>query len=487
MFKLSDTQRQRIDKIYAYLYKLTYILFLYGGGVIMALYSRHGYFDMMESKASLFNMMMLFLLPLFTVLIVLKIILGKNRKTLFTVFLTVFLLTALISTVLSFSAANAFDGKQGWYVGSYAMLCLVFAVLSMKDDKTIDPKMYIPLFVVFFFESIVVIFDVMDIHILPFKKEMNDSHFFFNGTIGNNNWCVGYFSLFVPFLFYLYLSCKERYKAILFMMLGVTGLLASILNWADSICLSYMFASFVLIPYVLTDLIRIRRFVLFLAVFFISVALISSNETFMTYTLYYDSIFIVLFEHKTFLCLISGLCLLFYVLSLKTKDDTYKKYSRYLICIVSVFYIVMMILAVGKTLSLDADIDSRRFELWGLSLEKFASFSLKDKLFGVGPELVRNLYARLYSKYGTVYTVSHSEIVQSLLTLGIGGASMWMLCWFELIRMCIQRVKNNEIFIGILMSLLGYLGQSFFNSATLLNLCILSILVIAALQNRDFS
>ena len=42
------------------------------------------------------NVLALFLLPLFTVLIVLKIILGKNRKTLFTVFLTVFLLTVLV-------------------------------------------------------------------------------------------------------------------------------------------------------------------------------------------------------------------------------------------------------------------------------------------------------------------------------------------------------------------------------------------------------
>ena len=85
------------------------------------------------------------------------------------------------------------------------------------------------------------------------------------------------------------------------------------------------------------------------------------------------------------------------------------------------------------------DFGNGRIPLWELSLKTYINrFPLKMKLFGIGPELLNNIYAVLTDETKAAYICSHSEPIQMLLTMGLLGFISWAMAWIFLIKRCFE-------------------------------------------------
>ncbi len=279
-----------VYQAYAFLYRAVFLFFVYGTGVVLPLYFRNGYYDMMEAKADLFFLMMKILLPFAVILLFLKIRLKKDHFSLFEKSLLLFLISVSISTLFSVSPENAFSGSQGWHVGYFSMICLIVVLLALKDETTFkNDLVYIPLLMVYGFETVMTFLDARGSDLLSLKAGLPQHyHYSYFATLGNSNWHVAYLSLFVPILVCLYLSSKKMIWTILSFLLNMSGLIASLLIGADGIFISILFSVILMMMFVLDNTDRIKRFLLLLSCFLIVCAAIGSSERFVVFFDYYE-------------------------------------------------------------------------------------------------------------------------------------------------------------------------------------------------------
>lgn len=475
-----------MKKVLSKFANITIVLFAYAFGIVLTFYVNNGYFDIMRAKAGLFFNLVKIFFPFILITLMTKLIINRKqiKPSFFDLSLLLFLCTSFISTVNAFSLNDALTGMQGWYVGFITISFLILSVLTFNNECINNAYFFVPLLVAAVLEYILIICDGMDLDILGFKRNLPEtSNFIYFGTIGNCNWVVGFFALSVPFFINKYLLESKRWKYIVYLICCVLGIVSSVINGADGIYISYFMVMFFLIPVAFDSLKRIRKLsVLFFIVSFILI-MINYDENFYSFLIYFNSIGKKLID-PSFMIIILIFSIVLFGISISFKENKYQKNKKRIIKIVysiTLLFLVSGFIRISKTQS---DFDSNRFALWEYSLNAFKKYPIFMKLFGVGPELLRNVYASFSVDYGVIYNSSHSEPIQTIMTMGIFGLLSWTLCWISLF-ISYFKSKGNIVKDGIFVSLFAYFAQSFVNSATILNLCIVSISIIYLFRNED--
>ena len=478
MAKKNLKENNLSDKIYKIIHASSFLFFLYAAGVILPLYYRNAYYDIMDVKAELFFILMKILLPFLIAVIILKICRKKRHIDFLACSILYLLTSSFVSAFFSYSKADAFSGRQGWYVGYFTILCLSLMILTFKDeDRPLCSYVNYPLYLVCLFEFLLTISDAMDLDLLSMRENLDiTSHFAYFGTIGNSNWYVGYLSLFVPLFLSRYLSSEKKTDTVFFFLTSLTGLISSILIGADGIYLSMGIAALILAMQTLDGIESLKRTSFLFLVFSLVMFFIRHSALFASFFTFYDSIGLLLFDSRV-LIITAVLSVMLFSVSLFADKEKYLNRKKYIVISVMLILLICAVFVLSEMISFRGDsLDNYRFELWRISLKQFDRFDLFHKLFGLGPELLRNVYASMYSKYGIVYTVSHSESIQVLLTMGLSGLLAWSFCWISLLYMFARdKACFNKEITGFYAGLFAYFAQSFVNSATIPNLCILAL------------
>jgi hypothetical protein len=112
---------------------------------------------------------------------------------------------------------------------------------------------------------------------------------------------------------------------------------------------------------------------------------------------------------------------------------------------------------------------TNRGRTWIASVGLYSDFSWKEKLLGVGPELLGGYYQALSTHFSRPILSAHSEPLQILLTMGgvglIARASIWCCIFARYFRLRLWR--RDEI--AFFLPLAAYWGQSLVNSPQPLN------------------
>ena len=468
---------QKTDEL---LTKTLFFVYVFAMGVVLPLHYRNGYSDLMEAKADLFVSMMKWIFPFMAILFAIRIIRRRIKITFINSILLAFLLSVSVSTVFSFSPHDAISGRQGWYVGFYAILCFLLALFLFKDEDVTENKIiYVPLIPVYLLQLILTFADAMGYDLLSIRENLPDyyrlTHF---ATIGNSNWYVGYLSLFVPFFTALYLFSKEKILTAVCLLLSVNGFIASILIGADAMLVVLLCTVAFLFPFILDSIVRLRRFLVFVLSFLLCVLIIDISGQFANFLWLYRGIGKLFFEYPAINACIAIMSALLLIFLFKLDESTYQEKKKVIKLTVSIALLLIILFLGFKFIDKAGNYDSNRIALWELSFDKYSQFGLYHKMFGLGPELLRNLYSSMFETFGTVYTVSHSEPIQILLSMGAFGSVFWFLCWAYVIWVFFQRsIYRDHLSSALFVSLLSYLIQSFFNSATIPNLGILIIVL----------
>lgn len=481
-YKNSKSNYDFFDRISLF----SYYLFLFLYCFVLTVYMHDGYFDLMSAKSDCFSLISRIMLPIALFIVLYK--LTKRIKIIYgylDIFIILLGISYLISTFFSYAPVYAFSGQQGWYVGSFSVIVLILIYFALKNIKISDYYIYYPLVFLAIFEFMCTVIDSFGhqgkIDILNLRADLHGSVFYnFWGTIGNSNWYIGYLSLLVPLFICLYLDHKQTFEKVLFFIASYLGLLASVFNGTDSVFLAYGLCSFFLVRFVLMDIIRFRRFSYLLSVFSASLLFIRCSALCKDRLDSYNGLIRYIFDLR-FLIIFLFLSVVMAVWSRKTRTEMFYMINHKIIAGTEILLGITIAVTVFYFISLVRNgYTDERLSLWTLSLKTFADrYSLKMKIFGIGPELLINVYAPMNQGGGIVYNSSHSELIQVLMTTGLFGLFVWSLCWFSVFALYLRKRKTqNPALAGVFCSLAAYFGQSLINSATLLNVTILTFVMI---------
>lgn len=76
---------------------------------------------------------------------------------------------------------------------------------------------------------------------------------------------------------------------------------------------------------------------------------------------------------------------------------------------------------------------------WRVGWEQFLQFPLRNKLVGVGPEMLVTVYAKMRAATGRNVVSAHCEPLQVLLTQGIVGLCIYLAYWGYLLKLFFAR------------------------------------------------
>lgn len=439
---------------------------------------------MLENKADIHGKLYLLLLVLFFLITIYKVSSNSfcKPKTALEYSLLFLLGSCLASTLLSPSPKLSFDGSQGFEVGFFVIMCQIITIFILKDIN-IDKRISVVIKIVIVLILSLTIFDTMEIDILSLHKDVpyQNSYHRYISTIGNVDWAVGLFSLVFPYFIVSFIKKKTLFS----LAICILSIFNVIVMDADGIILALGFSFLFIIPLVIDNQKNLKRFVLLLCILFIEIVLVVFLPCFNGYYQLVGGYSSYIYDYRFLIAILFLASILFFISNYFAEDE-YTKIKKGLIKITYVFIVMAIILiTIFVIKNSDSNFGTGRIIIWKESFRRFKDFNTIQKIFGLGPEYVVNVYSRLSTMEGAIYNTSHSEPIQMLLSTGIVGLCAWICCWISIFVMFIKnKTMSNLSKIGIYMSLFAYFAQSMVNSATVPNVCVLSLFAIMALNNK---
>ena len=139
--------------------------------------------------------------------------------------------------------------------------------------------------------------------------------------------------------------------------------------------------------------------------------------------------------------------------------------GKYLLIVIEAGILVMIVLySVHTAAHFNDKWGTWRGSIWRVSWEQFLKFPLRNKIIGIGPEMLNTVYGELKSTFGMKVVSSHCEPLQVLLTQGIIGFGLYLTYWGYLVKIFFTKrlwKKNTAVFF---FPLAAYWGQYVFCS-----------------------
>lgn len=393
-------------------------------------------------------------------------------------------LSCIISTAFSKYPIDAISGTQGRNNG-LLLMCVYFGVYIIISRLYIHKNYLLPLFGIT--ALIVFVLCILNFYYIDplgmFSGYDKQVKLDFTSTIGNKNLMASFCCIAVPIFLMLYMHLENSLK---YLYLICAGVGFSALICANSECgfLGLIPTLGIILIYASRDYKKLFGFFSGLAVMLICGKLLmifdlftAKNKVFGTIQSFFINNNVLYFS--IVFCI--GLSVFFFY---KINKDTPKALFYVLLigfisCIVAVVGLIIYFTFIDTETKLGAVTSYFRFsEKWGThrgymwikSFEIFADSSIKDKLFGCGPDTFFSAFApyftELNARYGDSSTNSaHNELLNYLVTIGLAGVASYLTLAISVIVRAFKNAKNNYLAVVFASAIICYLFQSLVNIA----------------------
>lgn len=472
---------------------------------IYPFYMKNGYYDVGGYKFNfyLYSSLGAVLLLLLTGFI--ELIKSFSKTSITDVFLLLFLISTFISYLLSDYRTFAFLGADEWYLGLIFILLIsmTYILLSRLWDFEI-----IIIYVGLLAAAIVFIIGLLDrfsiyLIYIPQRNPV------FISTMGNINWFMGYYSVFVPLgvgLFAFELNKERADNKIRFYGLGMFTLISFCTGFAqgsESVFLVFWALFNVLIYLTYKEFIAVRNVIWILLLWSMSSQIVRFLKNILYYNYDADGLCGV-FTTTNYLLIISILLIIALYLSTKNNLKINKKVFIGIILFQAIIIILWLILGIIKTntdlikgfnyslLYFNENFGNFRGEIFKVSIKAFEKMPLKNKIFGVGPDCYKNWVYSINSLSNELRNLwpndtlvnAHNEALTMLINEGIIGTFLYFSFFISFI---IKNFKNskNPIILCISLATTCYLVHNIVSFMQVLNTPFIFILMGMA-KSLDF-
>lgn len=396
-----------------------------------------------------------------------------------------FAVTVLLSSLLSQNVGAAFWGNMGWSVGAATMLSLTAAyfILSRCYAGTMNAWFFVlvtnmVLFLLTILHSMGI--DISGLHAAIVPKQ----YYLYVSTIGNVNWLSGYLCLILPVFFVFFMMSTQRTSILLYGAALTLGIMNMLLCLSESIFVGIWVCAFFALPFVLKESERIRRLGALLLSFGLCSLFIGLFPAFAGKIERSHGLFSIILDWKAALIICILGCLCCFPLPTLWKKFPPKTVQRIIVvCEIAMVLSLMMLIFIFLN-SYDSNWGNNRGRIWNVSIDLFRDFGFKDKLIGVGPELLGQCYNGLTS-HSLIVLTAHNEWLQWLLTTGILGGMLWAASFLWLIISYLRSHCWEHEEIAFFLPLMAYLGQAMLNSPNAMNISLFYLFL--ALYRKNLS
>lgn len=433
---------------------------------ILPLYMEQGYYKLGEAK----GIMYMLIGGAFILASSFLVGLTKKSEGVHDILLRALLLTNLVTLLFSCDIKTSFLGLEGWRVGFLTTAIMILDCYFLAKGLYVDEYVLAAVFITPFL--IFVIGGLGRFGIYPIEIYGSDSSFL--ATIGNINWYVGFLSIFVPAgvgLTYLQKPGSKSFFAC--GLYTVAGLIALLLQGADSGLLVILGAYGLLLFLSLSDRASFHRFLAQVLIFGLSAEIVNLMMLFNPGAYNYEENVLIALCSNHIGLVIVALSFFLYRLSAFLDETGFlwkKTLYRKVYCglIITIVAIIAVITAIGK---IPYNFGNGRVFIWQISLDMFLNLSSWQKIFGVGQDCY---YSYAYHNpmwadsllnvlEGDRLTNAHCELLTILVERGIVGATLY----YGFIVYSLKRIiKKERAAIICSLPIISYLLNSLVSFST---------------------
>ena len=488
---------------------LSKLSYLYVGIMvgIFPLFYRNNYIDIRRAKQWLFDISSISFIIISLILIIIEYIeyrnSAKKKKNAYAIiwnseniFMSIFIIAIIMSTLLSDYSKEAWDGSTGRGMGAKTiLLCVCTCIIIGKYLKVSMGIVYIFIAsnTLIFLIGIMNFFGLDILHMYDNLAE--HQHNYFLTTIGNINVNSGYICLILPIAMTLYYLCEKNKFKILYVIFLIIGFFYGYItvseSWLLGIGASYLF----LMIYSIRDYKHIKRWWELVGIFYCA-SLLMKISVLIANVLDVDTAMLNTFNNlKIQNLMIDGRVLFFVGVLLlvsflfknriknisTTQYVTWRKYSS---VVLMLFFVVIIVLFIVSTVSnihwikqlewmnifrIDDSFGSNRGYIWKRTLISFWDLSFGQKVFGYGLGCFKQFIEAGYGleikvKYGASFIDAHNELLQFAVTTGLLGVIGYFGMLVSKMINSIKKSADKPILIVGAMVIISWIAQGMVNN-----------------------
>lgn len=396
-----------------------------------------------------------------------------------------FLLSCMLSTLFSHYYVDALLGTAGRNNGLILMAIYVGVYFTVSRCERFLPAVFAVLGVASAFVGLVAVMNYFYYDPLKMLKRLTalDQQRFIS-TIGNKNFLASYFCITLPVLCILSVQGKQtwlRWCSLLCAGLSASGMAASD---SDSALLGMAAFLAVYLIWYSRSLLKMKRFALSLTGMLLSVKCMGWLGGVNKGTGGIQSAIIFSRWSTGVLFLLAlGTVVLYIVHGCDKRQQIPKPVRPVLVGIFGGGVLAVLILMLYFTfinpevplsdrwsvLRINEDWGTHRGLMWLRSMDIYGHFSLREKLFGSGPDTFyyafKPYFSQLY-QYGEGSTnAAHNEYIHYHITIGLVGVSCYLTAIISAIVRCVKRPVKDGYAPVFCAAVIGYAAQAAVNIA----------------------
>lgn len=484
-----DSVKQRIRKwIAVYIGAVSFIL--------IPLFMRHGYYNLTYWKARVY---LYAAIPAAIVLVVVEVtgFLVKlkhrtgnepvfKRPPVSVVLLMSIAVWALFCSCMSLSPRLSMMGTAGWFMGSLMTTVLVLCTIIVSRYLDLKPYMLFVVMVVNFIINAFAIIQSAGIDLFGLLKDIEyEQAYTYLSTVGQKNSYSGYLCLLLPFFWGAFMTCEDRVTELLYGIFAVFGFMGIIVAESDSTYAGVGICMLFMLLYVFGSEQYVKRSSILLILFGGCLLAVRYLPVFSEKTSGSMGVSEAMLG-KPFAEIICVSGIILYSLGWKIIGGKWGKYI--LIAIEIVLLAGIGYYAVSTAAHFSDDWGTGRGMIWRVSWEHFLRFPLRNKLIGIGPEMLATVYREIQAATGRNVVSAHCEPLQVLLAQGIVGLGLYAAYWGYLLKLFFGKKLWKKSSAPFFFPLAAYWGQSIFCSVypvTAVVFSCVSGLYISAAETKD--
>ena len=448
--------------------------------VLCPLYLEDKYFNLRDAKGHIF------LAGAFIsfILVVIAVLREKTVKPLLPtkdvtdLSLVVFVVFAILSSLLSGAVVESLLGSQCWWFGGIAMFAFAFFIILQSNTVSFGQLLRNTMLIVGFVVMGISLLHACHVDFLHLHENIEGGYTYsYLSTIGNSNWYQSYMCLTFPLIAVLFMQNKDKKMDRIYIPYMFLGTLNIVFTGCDGLYVGVGVCAFFLIPFVFSNLMRLRRFMMIVAFYGISTLLV---------------ILLPIFDGMQ--ASIGGICAFFakpavagaislvgvtgYLISrfvLKELDSKHIRISI-IVCEIAVAAAAIYFL-IDSIRNFGDEWGSGRGQIWSYSFSYFSMLPFSNKLIGVGPETLHIHNEALNNAMQMYVRANHSDFIQLLVTNGIIGVGAWLTMWGSIIYKQIKHGNMDDWSFAFFATLMCYMGQSTVNTIQGMTTGMLSVLI----------
>lgn len=369
---------------------------------------------------------------------------------------------ALCASYLSQNFKLSVMGTAGWSVGSLMTVVLVMVTIYVSMQYNHSYRMVLAVMAVNVFINMFAVIQSAGVDLFGLLKNIEEKqHYTYLATIGQKNSYSGYLCLLLPLFWGAFITCREQKKAILYGAFAALGFMGIIMAESDSTYAGVGICVLLMLPFVFGAEQYIKRSSLMLAMYSICLLLTRYLPVFSGKTAKFKGVSKAMVASPVAeIILVSAIVLYFFGWKLLGS-----KVGKYILIAIELAAVALICAyAVRTARNFNDKWGTNRGMTWRVGWEQFLKFPLRNKLVGIGPEMLVTVYAQMRAATGRNVVSAHCEPLQILLTQGIIGLCIYIVFWGYLLRLFVRKKFWKSEKAIFFFPLAAYWGQSIFCS-----------------------